>query len=523
MNGRHRGSYLVATGILLSRLAGLVRQRVMANYLGLSDSADVLAAAFRVPNLLQNLFGEGALSASFIPSYSRLLGEEREEEARGLAGAILGILALVVGVIVLIGVLAAPVLVSVLVPSWTGEKRALMEVLVRILFPGAGLLVISAWCLGVLNSHRRFLLSYAAPVVWNVAILVAVIASAARGGTMAEIAIWAAWGSVIGSLLQVAVQWPMVRRVGGAIWLRTWRGVAEVRTVLRTFLPALISRGALQIASFVDVYLAGFLPGGALAALASAQVLYTLPVSLFGMAVSAAELPEMSRERGDAETIAGSLRVRLDAATQRLAFYIVPSAVAFLFLGGVLAALIYQGGAFTATDALYVWVILAGAATGLLASTLGRLYASAFYALRDARTPLRAGLVRVFVGASLGAVAALVLPGALGIEAKWGAVGLTIAAGISGHLEFLILRRGLCRRIGRFALPQIELVKLWGAATLAGVAATGARLLLGELHHVLLAAVVLPLFCVVYLAVTSALDIPEAAVLTARLRRRPPQ
>jgi putative peptidoglycan lipid II flippase len=198
----------------------------------------------------------------------------------------------------------------------------------------------------------------------------------------------------------------------------------------------------------------------------------------------------------------------------------VPSAVAFLFLGGVLAALIYQGGAFTAADALYVWVILAGAATGLLASTLGRLYASAFYALRDARTPLRAGLVRVFAGAGLGAVAALVLPGVLGIDAKWGAVGLTIAAGVSGHLEFLILRRGLCRRIGRFALPQIELVKLWMAAMVAGLAATGARLLVGELHHVALAALVIPLFCAIYLAVTSALDIPEAAVLTARLRRR---
>jgi putative peptidoglycan lipid II flippase len=272
----------------------------------------------------------------------------------------------------------------------------------------------------------------------------------------------------------------------------------------------------------VDVYLAGFLPGGALAALASAQVLYTLPVSLFGMAVSAAELPEMSRERGDADTIAGSLRVRLDAATQRLAFYIVPSAVAFLFLGGVLAALVYQGGAFTAADALYVWVILAGSATGLLASTLGRLYASAFYALRDARTPLRAGLVRVLTGACLGAIAALVLPGLLGIDAKWGAVGLTIAAGISGHLEFLILRRGLCRRIGRFSLPQVELAKLWGAALVAGLAATGVRLLLADLHHLALAAAVIPAFCAAYLAATSALDIPEAAVLTARLRRRRP-
>jgi putative peptidoglycan lipid II flippase len=520
VSGKNRGSYLVALGILLSRISGLVRQRVMANYLGLSDASDVFAAAFRVPNLLQNLFGEGALSASFIPSYSRLLGAGRDEDARRLAGAILAFLSVVVGVIVLAGLLAAPLLVSILVPGWSGQKRALMEVLVRILFPGAGLLVLSAWCLGVLNSHRRFLLSYAAPVAWNVAIIAAVIAAAMGGRGMDQIAIWAAWGSVAGSLLQVGVQWPIVRQVGGAIWLRSWHGVAEVGVVVRTFVPALMSRGALQLAAFIDVYLAGFLPGGALAALASAQVLYMLPVSLFGMAVSAAELPEMARERGDMAAIASSLRVRLDAATQRLAFYIVPSAVAFLFLGGVVASAVYQGGAFTAADAQYVWVILAGSATGLLASTLGRLYASAFYALRDARTPLRASVLRVTLGATLGAVAALVLPDLLGLDPRWGAVGLTIAAGISGHVEFLLLRRGLCRRIGQFALPTVELVKLWGAALAAGVMAAGLHVVLGPMHHLVVAALVLPLFCIVYLVLTHAMDIPEAAVLTARLRRR---
>lgn len=511
----------MATGILLSRISGLVRQRVLAHYLGLSDAADVFAAAFRIPNLLQNLFGEGALSASFIPSYSRLLGEGRDEDARHLAGAVLGILAVVVSVIVLVGVMGASFLVTLLVPSWTGEKRALMEVVIRILFPGAGFLVFSAWCLGVLNSHRRFLLSYAAPVAWNVAIIVAVLVAASHTD-MREVAIWAAWGSVVGSLMQVAVQWPMVRRVGGAITMRTWRGVAEVSIVLRNFLPALISRGALQIAAFVDVYLAGFLPRGSLAALAAAQVLYTLPVSIFGMAISAAELPEMSRERGDAETIAGSLRARLRAATQRLAFYIVPSAVAFLCLGGVLAGAVYQGGAFSAADAQYVWVILAGAAIGLLAATLGRLYASAFYSLRDAKTPLRAGLVRVIFGAFLGAMAALVLPGVLGVDPKWGAVGLTVAAGISGQVEYQLLRRALRRRIGTVALQRKELLLLWGAALSAAAVATGVRLLLGTAHPLLVAALVVPVFAASYLALAYLWRVPEAVLLGSRLARRSP-
>ncbi len=519
MTQRNRGSVLVGTGILLSRIAGLVRQRVLSHYLGLTDAADVFAAAFRVPNLLQNLFGEGALSASFIPSYSRLLGEGREDEARRLAGAVLSILSLVVALIVIGGVLAAPGIADVLAPEWTGEKRRLMEQLIRILFPGAGLLVFSAWCLGVLNSHRRFLLSYAAPVVWNLSIIGTVLYSGDAGG-MEHVVIWAAWGSVAGSLLQVAVQWPMVRKVGGAIWFRSWRGATDVGIVVSTFLPALLSRGALQFVAFVDLYLAQFLGTSAVAVLAAAQVLYTLPVSLFGMSISAAELPEMSRERGDADAIAGSLRVRLDAATQRLAFYIVPSAVAFLFLGGVLAGAIYQSGKFTAADSQYVWIVLAGSATGLLASTLARLYASAFYSLRDTRTPLRAALIRVGLATVLGAVAALLVPGWLGIDPKWGAVGLTATAGLSGHLEFMMLRRGLCRRIGRFSLPQTELAKLWGSALLAGVVATGGRLVLGALPPLPMAAIIVPLFSVTYLLATHSLDIPEAAVITSRLVRR---
>jgi putative peptidoglycan lipid II flippase len=294
--------------------------------------------------------------------------------------------------------------------------------------------------------------------------------------------------------------------------------VPEVRTVARTFLPALISRGAAQISAFIDLALAGFLPTGAVAAMTNAQVLYTLPVSLFGMAVSAAELPEMARARGDAAAIAASLRIRLDAATQRLAFYIVPSAMAFLAIGGVLAGAVYQSGAFTADDSRYVWLILAGSAFGLLAATLGRLYSSAFYALQDTTTPLRCGLVRIALTATLGAFGALVAPGLLGLPEGYGAAGITIAAGVAGWAEFVLLRRALCKRLGRFALPMSELSKLWGAAIIAAVAATAARVLTTALDPVPQALVVIPVFGVVYLGLTWWLDIPEAAVIAGRLR-----
>lgn len=513
-----RGAFLVGSGIFFSRIAGLVRQKALAYFLGLSDESDAFAAAFRIPNLLQNLLGEGALSASFIPAYARLLGEEQADEARKLAGAILALLAAVISVIVVLGVLAAPLLTDLLVGQWTGPKRELTITLVRVLFPGAGVMVLSAWCLGVLNSHGRFFLSYAAPVLWNLVIIVTLLV----GGPMLgrpELVVVTAWASVAGSIVMVLVQWPMVRRVGGRIVMQSWRGVSEVPAVVRRFLPTMISRGALQISAFIDLTIAGFLPSGAVMAIANAQVLHTLPVSLFGMAVSAAELPEMARERGDAEAIARAIRVRLDAAMQRVAYYVVPSAVAFLAVGGVLASAIYQGGAFTAADSQYVWLILAAGALGLLASTVGRLHASAFYALGDTTTPLKCGLVRVTLTAALGVVAALLVPGWLGVPAAWGAAGLAFAAAVASHVELLLLREGLCRRIGRFDLPFVEVGKLWLAAIAAAVPATLVRLAGAGWHPILLALAVVPVFSATYLALTFRASIPEAAVIVGRFHR----
>jgi putative peptidoglycan lipid II flippase len=511
---------LVATGILLSRIFGLVRQTLLAHYLGLSDAADALNTAFRIPNFLQNLLGEGALSASFIPSYARLVGED-DEEARRLAGAVLSVLLLSVAVIVLAGELATPWLMAVLVSQkWSPEKRALTETLVRILFPGAGIMVLSAWCLGVLNSHRKFLLSYASPVVWNLAIITAII-SFARGQSKEQIVVIAAVGAVAGSVLQVLVQLPAVFRVGGRILPTAWRRARELPRVVTAFLPNVISRGANQISALVDLYIASSIPiVGAVAAMSSAQVLYTLPVSLFGMAVSAAELPEMARERGDAATIATALRVRLSGATQRLAFYIVPSALGFLTLGDIIASAVFETGQFHRADSKFVWIVLAGSATGLLASTLGRLYASTFYALNDTKTPLRCGVIRVILTGVLGWLAAIVLPPMLHIDPKWGAAGLTATAGIAGWVEFAMLRRGLCKRIGHFNLQGGELMKLWAAGLAAALAGTAIRFLAGpHLPPIPLALLAVPANAITYLAITSWWDIPEAAVLTRRIRR----
>ncbi len=385
-------------------------------------------------------------------------------------------------------------------PASSGETRLLAIQLVQILFPGAALLVLSAWCLGILNSHRKFFLSYTAPVIWNVAMIAALLW---KGGHVGEsrLAVIISIASVIGSGLQFAVQLPTVLRFLRPLNLRFTFGTEHVRTVVRNFFPVFLSRGVVQISAYVDSFLASYLPVGAVSALAYAQTLNTLPVSLFGMAVSAAELPAMSSALGTQEEIGAVLRRRLELGLQNIAFFVVPSAVAFLALGDVVVATIYRGGHFTAHDVTFVWSVLAGSAVGLLASTSGRLYSSAFYALRDTRTPLNFAIVRVVLTVVMGYLFALPLPKLLGIDPSWGVAGLTLSAGLAGWVEFSLLRRALQARIGVVVLPPYRVARLWAGALVAAAVAYGVKLVQPFHYPPLIGLCVLSTFGLGYLVV----------------------
>ena len=519
---RGGGAILVAAGILLSRLAGLLRQSVFGHFLGTSEAADAYNAAFKIPNFLQNLLGEGVLSASFIPVYAALRSEGNEQEARKVAGAAAGLLSLVTTVFTLVGVLATPFLIDAIAPGFTGSKRELTILLVRIFFPGTALLVFSAFCLGVLNSHHKFFLSYAAPVVWSAAQIAALILGG-RGWRLgpASLTVVAAWGAVAGALLQVLVQVPTVLTLlGGKLRLSLGRGNEHVAQVVRSFLPVVAGRGVVQLSAYIDNVIASWLPSGMVAALAYAQTLYTLPISLFGMSISAASLPSMSSVQGTTE----KLREQLNAGLRAIAFPVVPSVVAFLAFGDVAIAALFRGGRFVAEDVRDVWFILGGSTVGLLAATLARLYSSTFYALRDTRTPLKYAALRVVLTAGLGVFCGLWLPRALHLDPKLGAVGLTASAGAAGWIEFALLRRGIARRVGKADVPAGLLARLWAAALGAGAAGIGVRFLFSALPASRLAAVVkaaavFGTFGVVYLLLALALDVPEAAAALRRVRR----
>ncbi len=541
-----RAAFLVGAGIFASKLAGLIRQRVFAHYLGASLANDAFQGAFRIPNMLQNLFGEGVLSASFIPEYAGTLARGEKRQAAELAGAVFTALALVASLVVLIGVLAAPQLVGILagggstlshiaqpfarfLPSsfmqWlavtgaTPEEDALTTTLVRILFPGAGLLVFSAWCLGVLNAHRKFLLSYMAPLAWNAVIIGALIVYGAHR-TASGLVVAVAWASVIGSAAQFLVQLPTLRRVAPGIVPNFRFGLPGVRRVFRQFTSAFLSRGVVQISAFIDLALAYHLPIGTVSSLAYAQTLYILPGSLFGMSVSAAELPAMSSALGTPEEIAAQLRVRLNAGMERIAFFIVPCVIGFLALGDIVTGAFLQTGAFKRANTVWVWEILIGSTVGLLASTLGRLDSSTYYALRDTKTPLKFAIIRIALTTVLGVIFAFQLPGWLGLDPKLGAAGLTASAGIAGWVEFILLRRGLTKRIGRTGLSVRYVVKLWIAGLGAAALGTLGRFVVPTSRPLVLAAISLSAFAIGYAVFTVALRIPEASMLASKLRRR---
>ena len=456
---RSRGALFVALGIFLSRILGLVRERVFAHFLGNSAAADAFKAAIRIPNLLQNLLGEGVLSASFIPTYSSLLVREKQDEARSLAYAVFRSLALLVTLVSAVGVLISPLLVGLIAPGFEGEKRELTILLTRIFFPSTSLLVLSAWCLGISNSHHRFFLPYAAPVIWN-AVMISTLLFFGQTNSGNDLATMAAWGAVVGSLLQFLIQVPQVRVLLAS--LRSGKSEADPDTVkgaykhvLSTLLPVVFGRGIVQISAYADGMIASLLGGGAVSALSYAQTIYLLPVSLFGMSVSAAELPGMSRLTGgqgerepeEQAKIHQLLGARLYSGTRQIAFFVIPSAVAFLFLGRELIAAAFQTGQFQNQDTEMVWYLLGALSLGLVPTTFARLNASTFYALHDTKTPVRCASVRVGISVALSFVFALLLPRLLSWPERMGLIGLGFASAIGATTEFFLLRRELKKRI----------------------------------------------------------------------------
>lgn len=492
----------MAAGILVSRLLGLVRERVFAHFFGNGVLASAWRAALKIPNILQNLLGEGSLSASFIPVYVRLIEAGDEQGAGRVAGAVLGLLAAVAGALAVLGALGAPWIAEVVLWGWDDidGAREVTVALLRILFPMTGVLVLSAWLLGVLNSHRRFFVSYVAPALWNAAMITVMVAlgwGLGMGGSDLILAL--GWGALVGGLLQVLVQVPFAIPHLRGLKISLDRRLEDVREVVRNFVPVAAARGAVNLSGLFDLFLASFLLDNAIATMGYAQTLYVLPVSLFGMSIAAAELPELSRD--EAEGLA-AVRRRAEQAIDGVTFWMLPSAVGFVLFGEEIMGTVFRTGAFGAEDAVVAGWVLAAYALGMPASGVSRVLSSSFYALRDTRTPASIAYVRIVLSGAAGA--ALMFPldryviGGLGL----GAAGLGLGAAAGAWVEWGLLRRSLRSRLGGLGPGPGRNLRRGVAVVFASAVGVGLRAVLPETGPVLRGLLVVVPFAVTYLVLT---------------------
>ena len=553
-----RNAFLVGAGIVLSRISGVVREGFLAAWLGTRSSADAFSAALRIPKLLQNLLGEGALSASFIPVYSQVLQRGDERRAGHVAGAVAGLLTLLTGGLVLFSVLLARPLASVVAPGFSGQKHELTVHLIRIVAPGVGFLVLSAWCLGVLNSHRRFFLSYVAPVLWNTAIIVGLATAGIRAWAEPNIAEAAAWGVLIGGALQFLIQLPAVRAVVPHLRITLTTRLQAVRAVGRRFLPAVGGRGVVTLGNYTDLILASLLATGAVAVLDRAQVLYLLPISVFAVSVAAADLPELSRDAGGATSAqAGRLQASRQAATdhvsiarrlahgsERVLLFLMFSTVAFVILGGEIVAALYERVNFTSDDTLIVWWVLAVYSIGLVASGLSRLLQNACYACGDVSGPARISAVRLSLSVVVGIILMFQLdriaidsgtlyrvgslPAFTPLDAAeragtdlrhLGPIGLAAGSMLGASVELALLKRRVRRAIHHRVEFRRSVARLIPAALLAAVIGGLLVWWLGSLNAVLVAVLTLAASGFVYLIAANIAGHPVSRTLFRPLRR----
>ena len=544
----------VAAGIFLSRIFGFVRTSALAYFFGAGAHYDVYVYATRGPNLLQNLLGEGTLSAAFIPIYSRMIAEGRQEEAGRFAGAIFGLLVVVVSALVLLGVTLARPIASVLAYGLLDDaaqvaagqlpvdRFELVVQALRIVFPMSGLFVLSAWALGVLNSHRRFFLPYFAPVLWNLATLTGLFGAAyflldnplglsgpgdLRPSVKTRILFAAFMGALLGGALQFLVQLPLVAREMTGFKLSVSTKVTGVREAIRAFGPVVAGRGVSQISSYLDIFLAGLLAAGAPSALGFAQIFYFLPISLFGMSVAASELPELSRiGQGRLAAFLG----RIDRSMRQMLLLTIPTIAGYLGFGFLIVKLLLQRGSFSLNDNWLVYAVLGAYTLGLLATTISRLLQNAFYALNDTRTPARIAVLRVAVSGVVAVPLMFFLDrfsvsdtlgfAPAGAALYFGAVGLALGATAGAWVELWRLTASLKARVPSFTLPWNRIFRMTGLALIALGPAALLWWLLAGWPTLLITPLVVGTYAATYLALATLAGFPETKAWTGRLLGR---
>ncbi len=449
---------VIAFAGIASRFLGFLRDRVLASQFGAGDVLDAYYAAFRLPDLIYGLLVLGALSAAFVPVFTELLTKEKREEAWRLTSGVLHTTLFSVGCFSLLGILLAPLLTNFLAPGFHDEKKELVTSLTRVMLLSPLFLSVSAVFGGVLVSFKQFAAYSFAPVFYNVGIIFGALFLTSVFGPQGL-----AWGVVIGSFLHMMAQYPAMRRAGFQHYaglVAAWRD-DNVRRVLKLMIPRSLGMAVNQVSLLVMTIFASTLVSGSLAAFTLANNIQSVPLGLFGIAFSLAAFPALSlfaAKKGDRDFF-----LMFAETGRKILFFVVPISLFIIIFRAQCVRVILGSGNFDWQDTITTFEVLKFLAISLFAQSLIPLFARAFFALQNTKTPL---YIALFSEAIHIALIPLLLP-------YYEVQGLAIAFSISSILNFSLLYFFLRRKLSFWedAMIVVPVMKIVLASLLAGAVA----------------------------------------------------
>ena len=430
---------VVSSMTLLSRILGLARDIVFARFFGATIVMDAFLVANRIPNMLRRFFAEGAFSQGFVPVMARYREKHNHDEARELVDSVAGTLGLILFLVTLIGVVAAPVLVAIVAPGFIGEdgRFDLATAMLRFTFPYLLFVSLTAFAGGILNTYGRFAVPAFTPVILNVVLIAGALYLAP---TLEEPGMALAYAVFAAGLIQLLFQLPFLARIRAVPrprWNPNHPGVKRVTTLM---LPAIFGSSVAQINVLLGGIIASLLGVGKISLLYFSDRLMEFPLGLFGIALATVTLPYLSRQHANESSDEFSDTV--DWSMKLVLLIAVPAAIGLIVLAEPLVATIFYGGEFTVFDVRMTALALQAFAFGLIGFSYVKILAPAYFARENTRTPVRFGLIALAVNFVLSVVLAYVLTRA---EYEGTHAGLALAISVSAILNAWLLYRGLRR------------------------------------------------------------------------------
>ena len=427
----------VGLATLLSRIFGFLRDMVVAAFFGAGLATDAFFVAFRIPNLLRRLFAEGSLTIAFVPVFTEYLKKKSKEDAFELANIAFTLLSIILAFVSLIGILLSPFIVMLIAPGFTKvpAQYELTVLLTRFMFPYIFFISLVALCMGILNSLRHFAAPALAPVALNISIIIAALT---LRNYFTEPIFALAVGVMVGGILQLAMQFPVLRSLGVRLKPNFNFRHPGIKKIGLLMLPAVFGAAVYQVNIFVGTLLASLLPEGSVSYLYYADRVVQLPLGIFGIAIGTASLPSFSEQvaRGDY----GELKKTLSFSLRLILFVTIPAMVALIVLREPIISVLFQRGKFDLLSTVLTSRALLYYALGLCAFSAIRIIVSAFYSLQDTKTPVRVAVIAI--------VANIILSIALMFPLKH--AGLALATSIASFVNVILLFIILKRRIGTF-------------------------------------------------------------------------